>query len=119
MALNIWFVNIDDLNRVLRSEMFVSKDGKLRVVHLIFLFSTSVRFFSEVGNAIRVGDLLLNCIDVTAPTFLARDDVVQVVRSHPCAPQRIEIPREETASSWNLPLGRRGRARQNLGSLAS
>lgn len=52
VALNIWFVNIDDLNWVLRLEVFVSKDGQLRVVHLILDFQPLPDSFQEVGNAI-------------------------------------------------------------------
>lgn len=35
---NISFVNIADLNRVLRSEVFVSEDRQLRAIHLILSF---------------------------------------------------------------------------------
>ena len=38
MTLNPNFVNVPDLNRVLRSEVFVSEDKQLRVVHLILDF---------------------------------------------------------------------------------
>ena len=38
VTLNPNFVNVPDLNRVLRSEVFVSEDKQLRVVHLILDF---------------------------------------------------------------------------------
>ena len=53
---NLNFVNIPDLNRVLRSEVFVSKDRQLRVVHLILDFKPLSDKFQDVGNAIRAGD---------------------------------------------------------------
>ena len=56
MASNLNFVNIPDLNRVLRSEVFVSKDRQLRVVHLILYFKPLSDKFQDVGNAIRAGD---------------------------------------------------------------
>lgn len=38
VTLNVNFVNVADLNRVLKSEIFVSEDGQLRVVQLILGF---------------------------------------------------------------------------------
>ena len=38
VTLNPNFVNVPDLNRVLRSEVFVSEDRQLRDVHLILDF---------------------------------------------------------------------------------
>ena len=38
VALNLIFVNFSDLNRVLRSEVFVSEDRQLRAIHLILDF---------------------------------------------------------------------------------
>ena len=38
VAPNLNFVNIPNLNRVLRSKVFVSKDRQLRSVHLILNF---------------------------------------------------------------------------------
>ena len=38
VAPNLNFVNVTDLNKVLRSEVFVSKDRQLRMVHLILDF---------------------------------------------------------------------------------
>ena len=38
MSPNLNLGNIADLNKVLRAEMFVSKDRQLRVVHLILNF---------------------------------------------------------------------------------
>ena len=38
MAPNLNFVNVQDLNRVLRAKVFVGEDRQLRVVHLILDF---------------------------------------------------------------------------------
>ena len=56
---------------VLRSEIFVSEDRQLRVVHLILDFEPLSNTFQEVGHAIRAGDPRLARIDVLVPGFLA------------------------------------------------
>lgn len=76
MAPNLNFVNVPDLNKVLRSKVFVSKDRQLRAVHLILDFEPLSNKFQDVGHAIRAGDPQLARIDVTAPGFLARKDIV-------------------------------------------
>ena len=64
-------INIAALNYVLRSEIFVSEDRQLRVVHLILEFEPISRVFQEIGHAIRAGDPRINRIDVSKPDFLA------------------------------------------------
>ena len=49
-------VNVVGLNKVLRSEVFVSGDRKLRAVHLILDFEPLSDKFWDVGHAIRAGD---------------------------------------------------------------
>jgi len=49
---NLNFVNDLDLNRVLRSEVFVSEDRQLRAVHLILDFKPLSDKFQDVGNVI-------------------------------------------------------------------
>ena len=67
VTLNPNFVNIPDLNKLLRSEVFVSKDRQLRVVHLILDFKPLFDKFQDVGNAIRAGDPQLARIDIWCP----------------------------------------------------
>ena len=76
VAPNLNFVNVLDLNRVLRFEVFVSEDRQLRVVHLILNFKPLSKKFQEVGNAIRAGDRRLARINVSVPGFLAREGIV-------------------------------------------
>ena len=64
-------VNVADLNKVLRSEVFMREDRQLKVIHLILDFKPILDIFQEVGHAIRAGDLRLCRIDVSAPGFLA------------------------------------------------
>ena len=64
MAPNLNFINVLDLNSVLRSEVFMSEDRKLRVVHLILDFKPLFDKFQDVGNIIRMGDPWLDRIDV-------------------------------------------------------
>ena len=49
-------VNVTDLNRVLRSEVFMSEDRQLRAVHLILNFEPLSDNFQEVGHGIKAGD---------------------------------------------------------------
>ena len=76
MAPNLNFVNVLDLNRVLRFEVFVSEDRQLRAVHLILDFKPSSDKFQDMGNAIRMGDPRLARIDVLVPKFLVREGIV-------------------------------------------
>ena len=92
-------VNIANLNRVLRSEVFVREDKQLRVVHLILDFEPLSDNFQDVGHAIRAGDPRLRRIDVSIPGFLAREDVVLVKLPSHYSPREVAAPREETSSS--------------------
>ena len=78
MAPNINFVNVADLNKVLKFEVFVSEDKQLRAIHLILNFQPLFDKFQDVGHAIRAGDPRLARIDVLVPRFLAREDIVPV-----------------------------------------
>lgn len=67
--------NIEDLNRVLRSEVFVSEDGKLRAAYLILGFEPLSSYFQEIGNAIIIGDHRRRRIDISKVGFLASQDL--------------------------------------------
>ena len=74
--------NIMGLNYLFRSEIFVSEDHQLQAVHLILDFEPISRVFQEIG-AIRVGDPRIHRIDVSKPTFLAREDLPpEIGRAH-------------------------------------
>lgn len=99
MAANLNFVNASDLNKVLRFEVFVSKDRQLRAVHLILNFKPLSDKFQDVENTIRADDPRLARIDVSMPRFLARDDIVQVELPSHCSPRKAMALKEVTASS--------------------
>ena len=42
---------------------------------MILDFETILRVFQEIGHAIRLGNPWINCIDVSKPDFLAREDL--------------------------------------------
>ena len=92
-------VNIKNLNKVLRSKVFVSEDRQLRAVHLILNFVPISDTFQEVKHAIRAGDPRLRKINVSVPGFLARKDVVPVELPPTLALPKVMASREETASS--------------------
>ena len=94
------FINVSSLNKVLRSEIFISEDRQLRAAHLILEYEPLSRIFQDAGYAIRAGDPRLNCIDISKPRFLARRDLPPVVL--PLQPVLLEAattPREVVASS--------------------
>ena len=78
IAPRLSLVNIADLNRVLRFEVFMSEDRQLKAIHLILNFEPISDSFQEMGHAIKAGDPRLRRIDIFVPGFLAREDVVPV-----------------------------------------
>ena len=88
-----------NLNKVLKAEVFVSKDRQLRVVHLILDFKPLSEKFQNVGHAIRAGDPRLAWIGVSMPRLLAREDIVPVELPSRRFPYKATVPREETTSS--------------------
>ena len=98
MAPNLNFVNVLDLNKVLRSKVFVSEDRQLRAIHLIIDFKPLFDKFQDVGYAIRASDPRLAWINVSVPGFFAREDIVQVELPSHHAPLKAVVPREEIAS---------------------
>ena len=56
MAPNLNLVNVVDLNKVLRAEVFVSEDRQLRAIHLILDFKPLFDKFQDVGHIIKAGD---------------------------------------------------------------
>ena len=74
----IILVNVQALNCLLRSEIFVSEDGQLRATHLILDYEPLSRAFVDVGQAIRASSPRLARNDVSKPGFLARRDLPPV-----------------------------------------
>ena len=68
-------MNIPALNKLLRSEVFVSEDGQLRAAPLILDYEPLSRIFQDTGQAIKAGNPRLNWIDVSKLGFLARRDL--------------------------------------------
>ena len=70
--------NIVGLNYLLQSEIFMNEDRQLRSVHLILDFEPISRVFQEIGHAIKARDPRTHRINVSKPTFLAREDLPPV-----------------------------------------
>ena len=66
-------VNFPDLNQILRSEIFLHKDGQLRAVHIILGYEPISKCFQSPKNIIRAKDLRLALIDVAVRGFLLTD----------------------------------------------
>ena len=99
VAPSLNFVNFTNLNKVLRFEVFASKDRQLRAVHLILDFKPLSNNFQDMGHIIRAGDPRLRRINVSIPGFLAREDMVPVELPFHHSPHEVVVPREETTSS--------------------
>ena len=93
------FRSVTDLNKVLRSEVFVSEDKQLRFVHLILDFQPLFDKFQDIGHTIKGGDPRLARIDVSVPEFLSREDIMSVELPSSRSPHEAVILREETTSS--------------------
>ena len=64
-------VNVSSLNKLLRSEIFISEDRQLRAIHLILNFEPLSNSFQDADHAIRASDPKLAWIDVSMSGFLA------------------------------------------------
>ena len=71
-------VNVQALNFLLRSEIFVNEDGKLRAAPLILDYEPLSCVLVDVGQAIKAGSPRLARIDVSILRFLARRDLPPV-----------------------------------------
>ena len=71
-------VNVQALNFLLRSEIFVSEEGQLRTAPLILDYEPLSRAFVDAGQAIKAESPRLAHIDVFKPGFLARRDLPPV-----------------------------------------
>ena len=71
-------VNVPGLNKLLKSEIFISEDGQLRAAHLILEYEPLSSIFQDASQAVKAGDSRLKCIEVSKPGFLARRDLPPV-----------------------------------------
>ena len=86
IAPKINLVNVLGLNKLLRSEVFISEDRQLRAVHLILDNEPLSRIYQDAGQAIRASDPRIHRIDVSKPSFLAREDLPPVELPLQCSP---------------------------------
>ena len=108
-------MNVQALNYLLRSEIYVNEDGQLRAAYLVLGYEPLSRTFQDIGQSIRAGSPRLARIDVSKPRFLARDDlrlvVLLAVQNPPPAAQlppqdnpEVAAQVEEEAESSHLSL---------------
>lgn len=88
---------VNDLNKLLKSQVFVSAYRQWRAIHLILDFELLSDTIQDIGNAILTSDPRLNRINITMRGFLSQEDVVHTVQQQPLP--IVAIPREGTASS--------------------
>ena len=63
-------VNFKDLNKILRSKIFLHKDGQLRAAHVILGYTPSTKRFQNPKNIIKAKHPRLALIDMVVPGFL-------------------------------------------------
>ena len=63
-------VNFSELNCILKSEIFVHRDGQLWELHVILGFNLISKHFQSPKHIIRAKDPRLALIDVAVPGFL-------------------------------------------------
>ena len=99
VAPRLSLVNVPALNKLLRSEIFVSEDGQLWAASLILDYKPLSHIFQDAGQAIKVGDPQLNRIDVSKLGFLARRDLPHFQLPIQRVPQEVAALREGTDST--------------------
>ena len=92
-------VNIQALNFLLRSEIYVSVEGQLRAAPLILDYEPLTRALVEAGQAIKASSPRLARIDVSVPGFLASRDLPPVQLPAQRAFPVVVFPAEEAGSS--------------------
>ena len=92
-------INVQALNYLLRLEIFVSKDGQLRVAPLILDYEPLSYTFHDVGQAIRAGSSRLAWIDVSKLGFLARRDLPLVLQPVLHDPFPVALPLPQAPSN--------------------
>ena len=69
-ASNKSLVNFSELNCILKSEIFVHRDGQLWELHVILGFNPISKCFQIRKHVIRAKDPRLALIDIVVPSFL-------------------------------------------------
>ena len=95
----ISLINVSALNYLLRSQIFVNKNGQLWTAHLILDYEPISRTFLDIGNSIRANDYRLARIELSRPGFLALHDLPPI--NHPI-PQGIPLAAQPLQQ---VPLG--------------
>ena len=67
---NFGLVNEPNLTKILKAEIFIHKDGQLRVAYLILGYDPLSSSFQAPKYVIKVKDRCLHLINVTVPGFL-------------------------------------------------
>ena len=99
VASKLILINVLGLNYLLKSEIFVNKDGQLRASCLILDYKPISCIFQDAGQALRVGNPKLAQVDISKLGFLARKDIPPVALPAQHIPQEVAVLKEEAAST--------------------
>ena len=67
---NFNLVNKEDLNRIIRSEIFLYTDGQLRAAYVLLRYKPISSSFQSPKNVIKAKDPRLHRLNVAVPGFL-------------------------------------------------
>ena len=93
---NFSLINKPDLTRILKSEIFVHKDGQLRVAHLILSYKPLSSSFQAPKYVIKARDPCLHQINIVVPGFLVIGPVPEGI-------QQVELPFQHIAEEEATP----------------
>lgn len=79
---NLNLVNWEDLNRILRSEIFLHKDDQLCATHVILKYTLISFSFQSLKHVIKAKDPRIMWIDIVVPEFQGRFRGIRPAR--PC-----------------------------------
>lgn len=86
---NLNLVNREDLNRILRSKIFLHKDGQLCATHVILKYTPISFNFQSPKHVIKAKDPRTTWIDIVVPEFLTSPP--------PKGIQNVELPDQQIA----------------------
>ena len=93
---NFGFVNVPDLSKILKAEIFVHTDGQLRATHLILGYDPLSSSFQEPKCVIKARDPCLHQINVAVLGFLVPGPV-------PTGIQQVKLPFQSAAKEEATP----------------
>lgn len=88
-------VNREDLNRILRSEIFLYKDDQLHAAYVILKYKPISSSFQSPKNVVKAKDPRLHLIDMTIPRFITSLSLKGI--------HHVDLPNQQTTKKEVVP----------------